>query len=57
MSVSLMKLKAGACCWPLGDPREKNLQFCGSASDPAVPYCDEHMALSRAPSSQRRKAS
>jgi GcrA cell cycle regulator len=37
-------LTAGACRWPLGDPRDRDFRFCG---DPVVepPYCEHHRAL------------
>lgn len=44
--VAIEDLGARSCRWPLGDPRDPGLRFCGcrtvSAGDP---YCREHAAL------------
>ena len=33
------------CCWPLGDPGEKDFHFCGKRAEPGRPYCAEHCAV------------
>jgi hypothetical protein len=40
----LCALPPGSCCWPLGDPRDRDFHFCAA---PAVepPYCTHHRAL------------
>lgn len=30
------------CCWPIGHPENPGFSFCGAASLPATPYCQEH---------------
>ena len=33
------------CCWPEGDPKQKNFKFCGKDIYPGRPYCDKHSLL------------
>ena len=33
------------CCWPEGDPKQKNFKFCGEDIFPGRPYCDKHSLL------------
>jgi len=32
------------CLWPIGDPGDADFHFCGDASVPGKPYCDQHCA-------------
>lgn len=32
----------GLCCWPIGHPGTSDFAFCGNASRPGKPYCNEH---------------
>lgn len=43
-------LKSGMCRWPYGNLEDDDFHFCGKPSDPALPYCEEHMAKAQAPS-------
>ena len=45
---SLEDLPAGCCCWPIGDPRDKeDFGFCGAKKEtPGRPYCSEHAKIS-----------
>jgi len=40
--VALMDLGSNMCRWPSGDPRDENFSFCGCATIPGLPYCEEH---------------
>ena len=33
------------CCWPEGDPKQKDFKFCGKDIFPGRPYCDKHSLL------------
>ncbi len=41
-SVQWSRIK---CCWPEGDPKQKNFKFCGKDIYPGRPYCDKHSLL------------
>lgn len=41
--VALSDLKDSMCRWPEGDPKEDGFHFCGGASVPGFPYCEEHI--------------
>lgn len=43
--VALLDLTEKLCRWPIGDPQESDFHFCGLASMPNLPYCEEHAAL------------
>jgi GcrA cell cycle regulator len=49
MNITLEKLKGSQCRWPIGNPEDKDFSFCGHTSDPAVPYCEEHMLKAHVP--------
>ena len=34
-------LGPGRCCWPCGDPKDRDFGFCGAAA-PDGPYCESH---------------
>jgi len=42
--VALLELTEKLCRWPIGDPQESDFHFCGMASMPNLPYCEEHAA-------------
>ncbi len=49
MTITTMgELKSGMCRWPFGNPEDKDFHFCGDPSDPALPYCEEHMLKAHA---------
>ncbi len=33
------------CCWPIGDPKRPDFQFCGRDRADRRPYCPHHQAL------------
>lgn len=33
------------CCWPIGDPSEKDFHFCKAPIVPGKPYCLEHVQI------------
>lgn len=35
-------LTSHTCCWPEGDPRKPDFQFCGRQTAPGKPYCPHH---------------
>ena len=39
------ELTPAACCWPIGDPRLPDFQFCGRNRAGHKPYCPHHQAL------------
>ncbi len=41
-SVQWSRIK---CCWPEGDPKQKEFKFCGKDIYPGRPYCDKHSLL------------
>lgn len=48
-AVTLMKLTANTCRWPLGDPRDLNaLRFCGVEPNGQGPYCAHHHRMAYA---------
>ncbi len=52
--IPLTDLQAGACRWPMGDPRESNFGFCGCKALPALPYCLEHSQVAYQPATRNR---
>ena len=40
--VTLMELQPRDCRWPLGDPRDPDLKFCGYGTLGDGPYCPRH---------------
>ncbi len=51
---SLMDLKPRMCRWPCGDPKHADFGFCGDASMPGLPYCEEHAKLAYQASTRNR---
>ena len=35
------------CCWPMGEPGERNFRYCDVISAPGRVYCYDHLAISR----------
>ena len=31
-----------ACCWPLGEPRDRDFRFCDALTVPGRVYCEDH---------------
>lgn len=52
--IPLADLQAGACRWPMGDPRESNFGFCGCEALPSLPYCLEHSQVAYQPATRNR---
>lgn len=55
---SLLSLRAGMCCFPVGDPKAAGFGFCGAASKPGSPYCAWHHGIAYVPlnpASKRRR--
>lgn len=44
-TISILELNERTCRWPVGDPRDGNFGYCGSAVYGAHPYCAEHVAI------------
>lgn len=43
---SLHELKNNQCCWPVGNPKNKDFGFCGAKKqNNQSPYCEKHMAI------------
>ena len=40
--TTLLDLNERVCKWPIGHPDEAGFHFCGKASKPSFPYCEEH---------------
>jgi len=57
--VPLMLLRERMCKWPLGNPEDGDLRFCGRESAAGLPYCREHAmrAYQPAPKKDRNRAS
>ncbi|MBD0275267.1 MAG: GcrA cell cycle regulator [Acetobacteraceae bacterium] len=34
-----------SCCWPIGEPGQREFRFCGCEAAPGKPYCAEHAAI------------
>ncbi len=47
--ITMEELKSGMCRWPIGSIEEEGFHFCGEPSEPAAPYCNEHMIKAQAP--------
>lgn len=42
----LTELGSGQCCWPIGDPADKeNFGFCAADKQSGKPYCEEHSSI------------
>ena len=55
-TVGLLDLKEDTCRWPLGDPDDGELRFCGRPSPAGQPYCSGHRSLAfQAPASRKKR--
>lgn len=43
--TTLLDLSEKVCKWPIGHPGEADFHFCGKASQPGFPYCNEHCLI------------
>lgn len=34
-----------SCCWPIGEPGQREFRFCAAEAAPGRPYCDAHVAI------------
>lgn len=42
----LFSLKSNKCCWPIGNPQDKeNFGFCAAKKQSGKPYCEEHSSI------------
>jgi GcrA cell cycle regulator len=43
--VDLLELRTGMCRWPIGDPKNGNIRFCGCQAARLSPYCAVHSRM------------
>lgn len=43
--LGIGELTPTVCCWPIGDPKQPDFQFCGRHRASHKPYCPHHQAL------------
>lgn len=53
-TLSVLKLGAYTCRFPIGDPKEPGFAFCGRTCDADEPYCVQHRKLTYVPTNPRR---
>jgi GcrA cell cycle regulator len=53
--VTLLKLNADSCRWPLGEKDEFASRFCGNRSADGLPYCELHSRIAYQPALRRRQ--
>ena len=46
-----------SCCWPLGEPGQRDFHFCGASATPGKPYCSEHAKIAYVKLDDRRDGS
>ena len=51
---SLLELTENTCRWPLGDPGNPEVVFCGGQTISSLPYCAFHARLAYQPPNARR---
>lgn len=34
-----------SCCWPIGEPGQREFRFCSAEATPGKPYCPDHVAV------------
>ncbi len=39
---TMADLTSQTCCWPSGDPKDEDFQFCGRPVEGGRPYCSPH---------------
>jgi GcrA cell cycle regulator len=53
--IKLEMLRAGMCCWPIGEPGTPDFRFCGLPTVPGKPYCKEHCAIAYVSGKERKE--
>ena len=53
--LTVQRLQAGQCAWPIGDPKEPDFAFCGRATEPERPYCAHHCRVAYQPRPQQER--
>ena len=43
--ITMDRLRANMCSWPMGDPGTEEFRFCGAEAVPGKPYCADHCAV------------
>ncbi len=51
--VTLDRLSANMCSWPMGEPGKEDFRFCGQPALAAKPYCGEHCAMAYVPAKRK----
>ncbi len=51
--ISRKDFKNKPCCWPIGQPKDKDFRFCNEITLPGKPYCAEHDKLAYAASKEQ----
>ena len=51
-AVTLMKLTAHTCRWPLSDPKTTGFMFCGAQPIDGSPYCPRHYRIAYQPAAR-----
>lgn len=34
-----------SCCWPIGEPGQREFRFCAAEAAPGKPYCTDHVSI------------
>ena len=53
--VTLDRLTANQCSWPMGEPGTEEFRFCGKQSVHGKPYCTDHCAIAYVASSKNKR--
>jgi len=54
--VTILELNDNTCRWPMGDPRDEDLHYCGRPPEAKRPYCLHHTRIAYVPLSLRQAA-
>ena len=52
---TMANIESNECRWPIGDPRDANVHFCGAQQHAGRPYCAAHWAMSFVPGRSRHQ--
>ena len=53
--VTMDRLSANMCCWPMGDPGTAEFRFCGADAIEGKPYCESHCRVAYIRGSSERR--
>ena len=53
--VTLDRLSANMCSWPVGEPGDPNFRFCGEPAIHGKPYCQPHCDIAYVSGKSRRE--